>query len=190
MIIEPQAARFSLDPTPTGARASLPARRNWFVVLFLCAWLGGWFFGEVSAGRELLNSSDKTPSGFLGFWLVGWTLGGAYCLVTVLWQLAGREVLIVDGASFIHRLEVVGLGWNRVYRLSDVRNLRSVDYAANMFTNQAAWFPPITGSGYGPIAFDYGARTVRLASSIEAAEADMLVRQMSRYLPRSLESGT
>lgn len=77
MIIEPQAARFSSEVTPDGYRVVIPARRNWFVLLFLCAWLGGWVFGELGASGDLLRGGDKTPMGFLSLWLVGWM---SHCL--------------------------------------------------------------------------------------------------------------
>jgi hypothetical protein len=185
MFVEPESARYSVEHSADGLRAFIPARRNWFIVLFLIAWLGGWIFGEVSAARELLNPRDDTPSAFLFFWLAGWTLGGAFCIGTVLWQLAGRELLIVNSTSLVHRIEVLGLGWSRAYRTAEVKNLRTTDYSPNPFTNQRAWFPPVGGSGYGPIAFDYGARTIRLAPGLEEAEARMLVGELSPRLPRA-----
>lgn len=184
MHIEPQSARFQIETTLDGVRAVIPARRNWLILLFLTAWLGGWVFGEVSAATELLRPNDKTPTAFLAFWLAGWTLGGAFAAAAVLWQVAGREVIGVNGTTLLHRAEVLGLGRSRSYRTSDVKNFRSTDYASSPFTNQRAWFPPITGSGFGPVAFDYGARTIRMAPSLEEAEAKMLVRELLPRLPR------
>jgi len=156
-------------------------------VLFLIAWLGGWAFGEVSASGELLRNGDKTPTAFLTFWLAGWTLGGAFAASAVIWQLAGREVISVSSNTLLHRAEAFGLGWSRSYKASEVRNFRSTEYASNSFTNQRAWLPPVTGAGFGPVAFDYGARTIRMASSLEEAEAKMLVRELSPRLPRSVD---
>ena len=186
MHIEPESARYTIEATPDGLRAFIPARRNWFVLLFLMAWLGGWVFGEVSAARELLNPNGKAPSAFLAFWLVGWTLGGAFALGTVLWQIAGREVLMASSSTLLHRIEIFGLGWNRMYHASEVKSLRTTDYSPNPFTNQRAWFPPIGGSGDGPIAFDYGARTIRVAPALEEAEAKMLVSELASRLPKTL----
>jgi hypothetical protein len=154
-------------------------------MLFLIVWLGGWSFGEASAIRELSNPGDKAPSAFLAFWLVGWTLGGAFAISAVLWQLAGREVITVNSVALSHRVEVFGFGRTRTFRASDVKSLRSTEFASNAFTNQRAWFPPLAGSGYGPVAFDYGARTIRIAPSLEEAEAKMLVQELSSRLPRA-----
>jgi len=95
MHIEPQSPRYTLETTSEGQRAVVPARRNWFVILFLCAWLVGWVFGEVSVVHQLLSPSENTPQLFLLAWLTGWTLGGAFALAAVLWQLACREVISV-----------------------------------------------------------------------------------------------
>ena len=186
MHVEPESARFAIETTPDGLRAVVPARRSSFVLLFMCVWLGGWVFGEVHAIQELLSPSEKTPYLFLLVWLAGWTLGGALAIGTVAWQFAGREVISVGSSTLEHRIEAFGIGRTRSYRLSEVKNLRATDYSANPFTNQAAWFPPVTGSGFGPVAFDYGARTMRLAPALEAAEAKLLVTKLSSRLPRRL----
>ena len=52
---------------------------RYFVSLFSIFWLGGWFFGFVSAVEQLL--AGKGPVGFLAFWLGLWTLGGLFAVV-------------------------------------------------------------------------------------------------------------
>ncbi len=164
----------------------MPARRSWFVLLFLSAWLVGWAFGEVSVIRQLTNPTEKTPVLFLLVWLTGWTVGGTFAFAAVLWQLGGREVLSVDTATLAHRVEAFGIGRSRTYKLSEVKILRATEYSANPFTNQAALMPPLTGSGLGPVAFDYGARTFRVAAALEEAEAKVLVARLAAHMPRKL----
>jgi hypothetical protein len=187
MLVEPESPRFTLENTPNGLQAIVPARKNVFVLLFMCVWLCGWVFGEVNAIRELLAPSESTPNLFLMVWLAGWTLGGAFALGTLAWQLAGREVISIGNATLEHRVEAFGVGRTRTYRLSEVKDLRATEYSSNPFTNQAAWFPPVTGSGMGPVAFDYGARTMRLALALEEAEAKLLVSKLASRLPRKLD---
>lgn len=186
MHIEPQAPRFTVEHTAHGLQAVVPARRNWFVLLFMCAWLVGWAFGEVHAAQELLSPSEHSPRLFLAAWLVAWTIGGAFALGAVLWQFAGRELITVDSTTLAHRVEAFGIGRTRSYKVTDVKNLRAAEYSANPFTNQASWFPPVAGSGFGPLAFDYGARTFRLAPALEEAEAKLLVDKLSTHLPKRL----
>lgn len=184
--VEPQAPRYSIELTTEGLRATVPARRSWFLVPFLCLWLVGWAFGEISAIQQLISPSEQTPFLFLLVWLAGWTVGGAFAFGTLVWQLAGREVIIVNADTFLHRVEAMGFGWPRAYRSRDVRNLRATDYSMNPFTNQAAWYPPLWGAGAGPVAFDYGARTLRLAAALDEAEAKLLVSKLAERLPRSI----
>jgi len=182
MIVEPESARYTLESTTGRLQASIPARRNWLIILFLTDWLGGWVMGEMSAAHELLSAGDKTPSAFLMLWLAGWTLGGGYCLMTILWQIAGREILRVDSSALEYRVEIFGIGLSRTYRLTEIKNLRTA-YNSRPMTWRA-WYPPFGGNAYGPIAFDYGARTIRLAPSLEEAEAAMLVRELEKNLAK------
>ena len=189
MTVEPEPPRYALDVTAEGVRALIPARRSVFTLLFMCVWLCGWAFGEMHAIDELLSRSEKTPVPFLMVWLAGWTLGGALALAGVAWQLAGREIISIGSTTLEHRVEAFGMGRTRSYRLSDVKHLRATDNALSAFGSQAAWLPPITGSGFGPIAFDYGARTIRLAPALEEAEAKLLVNGLASRLPATQHLG-
>lgn len=53
-------------------------------LLFLIPWMGGWAFGEVGALNQVLKGE---ASGFLIFWLIGWTAGGVFC-ATMIFRLA------------------------------------------------------------------------------------------------------
>lgn len=186
MHIQPQSARFRAETTADGLRVVIPASRNWFAMLFLLAWLGGWTIGETNVAGQLLNAGDRTPTGFLLFWLAGWTLGGLFVFATVLWQLAGREILTANSLALIHRIEVFGVGVNRSYGASDIKNLRATEYIASSTWSQRRMLPPLFGFGHGLIAFDYGARTIRIGSSLEEAEAKSLVGVLASHLPRQL----
>jgi hypothetical protein len=55
----------------------------------------------------------------------------------------------------LYRVEVFGMGRSRSFRAADVKNIRSIEYAFSPLMNQRTMFPPILGTGYGPVAFDY-----------------------------------
>jgi hypothetical protein len=185
MEMQLESPRFSAGSTPTGFRVAIPARRNWLLIIFLFAWLGGWMFGEVSVAKQLLNSTTQTPVAFMSFWMVGWTIGGAFAVTAILWQLAGYEIIEIQSSTLTHRVQVFGIGRSRSFTASEVKDFRSVGYERSPFSNQRTLFPPIFGSGYGPVAFDYGARTFKIAPSLDDAEAKMLVAEFTRRLPRS-----
>ncbi|HEX4637942.1 MAG TPA: hypothetical protein VH170_00480 [Chthoniobacterales bacterium] len=62
---------------------TLPAERRGFarfaVSLFLLCWLGGWAFGWVAAFHQILRGT-KGPEAFLVFWLIAWSVGGAWAI--------------------------------------------------------------------------------------------------------------
>ena len=186
MHIEPQPARFTAESIPGGIRASVPARRNWLILLFLSAWFVAWIFGEAHAIRVLTSPSENADRMFMLVWLVGWTIGGGFAAATILWQLGGKEIISISPTLFEYRVEAFGLGRTRSYKKTEVKNLRATDYSTNPLTNQTAMLPPFAGAGYGPVAFDYGARTFRMAPALEEAEARLLVEKLSPHLARTL----
>lgn len=121
----------------------------------------------------------------MAVWLIGWTIGGIFAFGAVLWQLVGREVISITSSALEHRIEILGIARSRVYRIGEIRNLRAAEFSTNPFTSQTAWFPSVVGSGFGPVVFDYGARTMRVAPSLEEAEAKLLVERLSAHLPRN-----
>src|SRR5437868_4062818 len=87
-------------------RIVIPTRRNLFLMVFLLAWLGGWFMGETSAIANLASGKEHNGGAFLGFWLAGWTLGGAFAITAWLWNLAGREIVTMGHGELVHRLAI------------------------------------------------------------------------------------
>ena len=195
--IEPSSARYSIQDTFNGTRASVPARKNWFVVLFLCVWLGGWVMGEITAIGELFHLNTGFSSGFhshrsvgdgagqlfLVFWLAGWTVGGAVVVVTLIWQFFGREIIGVEAGELIHRVEAFGVGRTRAFATAQVARLRAVDTDSSSFSRRPNFVPVPFGRGSGCIAFDYGARAYRIGVSLDEAEGRLLIQQLKRWLP-------
>jgi len=176
MRITPPTRRSSSRQTSDGVQISLPAKRNIFLMLFLAAWLVGWCFGEVFATRELLFGRNEEPILFLGAWLVGWTIGGGFALYSWCWMLRGREVIALRTDTLVTRRDLWGLGRSREYDLLHVKNLR----VAPMTWNPYDWSGGMQfwGLGGGPIAFDYGSRTVRFGSGLDEPEAREIVQEL------------
>ncbi|HZV67344.1 MAG TPA: hypothetical protein VFG03_20860 [Telluria sp.] len=186
MHVEPALPRYQLERTPGGIRVAIPARRNWFVILFISVWLVAWAFGERSAIEQLTDPQKPSQGAFLFIWLIGWTLGGAWALLSVLWQMFGKEIIIVEHGVIVHSADILGIGRTRSYAANQVTRLRAVDYTSSMRSNQAAWKPPFFGAAAGPIAFDYGARSIRIAPSLDEAEARLLVPKLTERLPANV----
>ena len=97
MKVEPSQPRFRWEDHLGRLRVTLPARRNWLVLIFLSAWLVGWVFGEVMVPTQLFGRTGKTGVDlFAAAWLVMWTIGGGFAIYIWLWNLVGREAIDVD----------------------------------------------------------------------------------------------
>ncbi len=171
--------RSSIEESQGGLRIVIPARRNWFILLFLAVWLVGWAFGELSAIGVLFDVGPmrtgrrSAPSAFLAFWLLGWTFGGAAAAYTWLWNLCGREIVRIDGAALAISREPIPFPRSREFDWTQVRNLR---VSPSLRPRQN--FSP------GTIAFDYGARTHGFGRGLDEAEAQMLIDAIARRFPQ------
>ncbi len=184
--IAPGEARTLSEDGPGGLQITMPAARRRFFALFLVAWLGGWFFGERSALRELISGNAGEQRGFLAFWLVAWTLGGLAAAYAVLWTTFGRERVILRPDALLLRREVLGIGRTRAYDIRYVKDLRLAAPAGAFDYRHGLEF---WGFGGGRIAFDYGAKTVYCAPSLDEAEAKQVVANLRARNPLLKASG-
>lgn len=150
----------------------IPARRNWFIVVFLSFWLVGWAFGEIAALAAVLGGlATKADAWFILLWLAGWTVGGAFALYSWQWLAFGRELLHVSREGLSVQRKALLPGRTKHYAAARIRNLRIVPAAplyGQMRSLQVPW------QSTGTLAFDYGAGTVRFATGLDEGEADLL----------------
>ena len=177
-IVEVSKGRAKISTGAEGLQVVIPSRKNAFLILFLFAWLGGWYFGETSAIRSLANQNEHEP-GFLVFWLLGWTAGGFFAALAWLWNVAGREILRFGSGKFVYQRAVGPLKFTKTYDLTHIKEMRSVP-APDFFQRNrglGAW-----GLSGGQIAFDYGASTINVGAGVDEAEAKSLIQAIkSRY---------
>ncbi|HWR41792.1 hypothetical protein [Sporomusa sp.] len=88
------------------------------------------------------------------FWLCGWTIGGGWAFLTLLWNLAGSECITVAKGILKVEKKIMGIGISREYSLSSARDFRVVaDHNSNsLFGSRSG----MSFWGYvgGPIVFD------------------------------------
>lgn len=108
-------------------------------------------------------------------WLLGWTAGGAFAVYTVLWQISGRERLILRPDALVLRREVLGLGHSQLLELQNVSRLRALEIGDSGITRAGMRLAGLTASG---IVFEYGARTFRFGDGLDPAEAQAIVAQL------------
>jgi len=183
MHLDPALPRFQIEQTINGTQITIAAQRNLLVLAFLSVWLCGWLFGEITVASQLINADSATgPDLFNLIWLIGWTLGGAFALTTVLWQLCGKESVTISSDALLYRVHLLGIGRNRSYAMNHINGLRAVAYETSIFSNQAAMKPPFIGATTGPIAFDYGAQTMRILPSMNEGEARILIGKLKERI--------
>lgn len=187
----PGTTRYKIRDDFATLRITIPARRSWFTILFLGFWLMGWAAGEIIVGGMLLRGvlamvRGQTPdlgegAGmlFMVLWLAFWTFGGAFALVTWLWNLAGKETVLIDGEALTIYRTVFGVGTAKRYAAAYVDRLRVAEESGDA---QGPWS--------GGLAFDYDGKTVRFGAGLAPAEArEVLARIADRFpaLTRGLE---
>lgn len=173
MIKQPYNGRARVEHSGTDLIITIPSRKNWFVILFLTAWMGGWAMGELFALGGLFTSDEGFIDLFLLFWLAGWTLGGIFAGGVLLWSLFGKEKITTSKGTLILSR---GLGpftfINKNFHFHEIQNLEINDRESPGILirgkKSTSSFWNITG---GTLRFDYGMKTIKFASGIDLAEA-------------------
>lgn len=150
-------------------------------MIFLVAWLLIWSAGGLGAGNGILSGGDPEGRAFLAVWLLFWLAGETFALLILSWSLAGKETVRLTPSHLEIRRAVGAIGLSKHYGLKDVRNLRVASGSFNPFDPRFAL--QFWGVGGGILAFDYGAGTVRLANSIDEAEAAKLAAILYERAP-------
>jgi len=177
--------RSRVESASGGIEITIPARRNYFALAIVAVWLCVWVFGANGffSHPQALNHgrTNEIPPFFLVFWI----LGVSFAALILLWNLAGRERVVVHSDALSIRREVLGVGWTRSYELRSVKALRVVETIGPMVFGMRQNDP--FGFAHGPIAFDYGAKTIRFGTGIEVAEGRYLLSKMVAAKPALAE---
>jgi len=179
--VQPALMRSTITPEPNGIKVVIPAKRNWFILLFLSFWLCGWAVGEFTVPFEFFK--NDTPSGAKLFslaWLGAWTIGGGFAIYAWLWQIKGEEIITLTPAALLKKRSVFGYGRQHEYGIQHVKNLRVAPQGYNPF--DFASVGQFWGVSGGAIAFDYGAKTYRFGAGLDESEANQIVSQMKQLV--------
>lgn len=171
-----------LNDTLNGLEIIIPAKRNWFLIIFLGAWLGGWTIGESFAIGTLIGFSDYDlgfANLFMLFWLCGWTVAGFFVVKTLVWYLAGKEIITFGQGQFSIAKQGLLLSKPKIYDLKHVKKLRArkeetIYYGFEGVRNNLGAMSPSNGT----LQFDYGMKTVRFANDIDEAEAYFIIDKL------------
>lgn len=176
MRVQPAGRRSIRREGAAGPEIVIPVRRNWALIVLIPLWLALWTTGIAGVAGEVRSGRARGgEAGLFELWLVAAVLGGGAVVYTWLWNAIGREVVGRRPGVLVVRRDVAGLGLSREYSLTDVRNLR----VSRPPSDASRWAPPLRfGRDTGVIAFDHGARTVRLGGGLDAAEATLVLAEL------------
>ncbi|WP_119270679.1 hypothetical protein [Taklimakanibacter deserti] len=182
-VVEPGKGRAIIEQNGAGLRITIPAVTQAFGVIFISLWLIGWAFGEVMVSRQLFGSqsvqnSSQGGSLFMLVWLAAWTLGGGWAIYTLLWQLAGKEIIELTTTSLRQRKQIPLFSRSKEYALANIANLRVAPPRPRFYQGQYM----IQGLSFkdGAISFDYGRDTHHLASGLDEADAKYVIGEMCK----------
>jgi len=122
-----------IAPPPTGTRiqdlgdrlvVQFRPKRSWGVLLFFAAWLAFWTFAGISAFAALPNAGWSEAL-FLLLWLCFWATFEVVVVVTIAWQLFGRELLVVTAEQLEVRKEIGRFARTKSYDVALVRDLKA-----------------------------------------------------------------
>jgi len=177
---KPYKGRATIQDNITDLQIIIPAKRNWFIIIFIGAWLCGWLMGEVFALGAVIGLLGGNPASlFILFWLIAWTVGGFFAFRTLLWTFKGKEIVTVGQGRLTIDKKGVLFYKPKTYDLNEVRNVRVQDENPGFNSPFGRRTDFGTFNSGGTIRFDYGLQTVKFASGIDEAEAKYIIAKLT-----------
>jgi len=174
----PYTGRAIIQDNFTSLVITIPAKKNMFMILFFCVWIVGWFFGETTVSGNIFSGNTGGAGAFEILWLCGWTLGGAFALNILIWNLFGKEIITFSQGTLTIQRKGTIFFRAKTYDLNEARNFRAeqVPQYDNYYRNRSLSnaFNPNNGT----IKFDYGMQTIRFADNMDEAEANYILEKL------------
>jgi hypothetical protein len=177
---KPYTGRATVSDSLRGFSIEIPPKRNWVAIIFMTGWLGGWLMGEIFAlgivFKAIQGQDSSFGSFFVLFWLIAWTAGGFFAFKSLLWMIAGKEVInFKDDALTVDRKGAL-FYTPKTYNLREVKNFEiNVPTRFNgLFgtnSNSSSW----NLNGEGIFKFDYGLKTIKIGEGLDEAEGRYLL---------------
>jgi len=177
---KPYVGKAIINEISGGYKIEIPAPRNWFVVIFMTAWLGGWAMGWTFAFTSVMQGVFDGGSDvdlFLTFWLVGWTIGGFFVMKTLYWMIFGKEIITINHRKLEIKRSGDLLGKSKSYDLIHAKEFAIVKKTAFDFWGNNQSNNPFMSNKMGTLKFDYGLKTIRFGIGIDEAEGKYLLEK-------------
>ncbi len=185
-LLKPPVPRHSSKDLGDVLLVSIPSRKYWALILFLAVWLAAWTFSEIRILREVVcgfcgSTLLISEVEFFGF-LAVWTLGGLFVLLSLLWQLIGKEEIQVTAESIMVSRVIGFLRTSREYASQYVRGLRISTFGPTYLIKADAWLS--SHAGFGTVLFDYRTKTIRFGIAVDWDEAMQIIEEIQGRFPQ------
>jgi hypothetical protein len=165
-------------------RITIPALYPWSSLVFLVFWLVLWMAACVGFFLILIAmviGPNKVALGtfLLGAWCALWVFAGVLAIKALFWGLFGKEHIIVGLTGLEHRKTCLGMSRSKSYRLSRISRFRTAPAVSNKLRVGRSRRTLVLDSS--SISFDYGAKSVVMASGMDDAEATRIVEEIRRF---------
>lgn len=151
-------------------------KRNWLTITFLILWLLIWAAGEYFVLSIAFSEGlPPAPEIYLILWLVGWTMGGILAIISLLWNLIGKEVVIIGYDTTLTIIKkLFFLKKAKVFFYKKIRNIR-IEPKNERKSHQIAFLT----YRYGKIKFAYKRKVYGFGSELTEAQAQEIVDRMN-----------
>jgi hypothetical protein len=192
MSVMPPPPRHTSEDLGNSFLISIPSRKQWAWVFLLVVWLSVWALIEsllvLPAIRTAATGIGPPNSLDWPFW-VGWTAFGIFSIYVLLWTVAGREVVEINGQAIGIRLAILGLGIAKEYDALKIKWLPIFPTAESggfhmprgYSAHSSFWW----SRGEGRLGFDYDSKKhVRFGIDIDEAEANQILAEIQQRYPQ------
>ncbi|MDH5507992.1 MAG: hypothetical protein OEZ02_12295 [Anaerolineae bacterium] len=204
IMVQPTKPRHTLEDTGEGLRVVIPSRKRWYLIILqivtLVVGIMFWFwivdltlmigFGFSPRFVNVYSSVAPISSGvLLGIFLalIALALQCGFMAYAILWQIVGQEIIEVNPKSLVSLRRVYSFGRSNEYLAQDIKGMRVSPFMPRLIDWKGSFYElGLTG---GLIAFDYGARTIRIGGGIDEAEAKQILAAIVARYPQYAAEG-
>ncbi len=162
---------------PGGLHIVIPGWLNWGILVFLLWWL----YLALRGIRSDLTKSLPADTNWSNIgWIALWAIHIFAVLGILVWMIAGREILSIDGTLLVLRREILGLGWSREFALGEVRNLGAMSELD--LSARGKWNPALLSTS---MTFQCNGKTYRFGRGLDRIEAKHVMQAIRARFPSS-----
>jgi hypothetical protein len=189
MPIEPYKPRHKSVQSDNGLLISITPQKNWFILPIFAIWLLIWSIFVIGIVAAMISSKPEPVSFIVPIVILAVLFAIAYPGTKLfLWNFFGVEEIRVTGQIISLRKRALKLGTWKEYSVEHVSSLRVAQNPAEYHFSPFMRTEQMLGFSGGWMAFDYGARTIRFAGSMDEAEAKSILKEITSIYPQYIPS--